>query len=163
MNNPNDGDIPIEVSSPACLMHEAGDAYMGYADKDELIAFLNALLEAEHAVAHVILESENASGSCAITDLVRGIHKDEVYFCAMLIRHIKRLGAIPSPRAGAFYEKARAFADLRERIAFFTRHQGTIVRKLREILPRVRDNQLHADLSEILRSHEANITLASKF
>ena len=28
-------------SSPACLAHEADDAYMGYATKDELAAFLN--------------------------------------------------------------------------------------------------------------------------
>jgi hypothetical protein len=37
-----------------------------------------------------------------------------------------------------------------------------VVRKLRELLPRVRDNSLHADLSEMLRSHEANIALATE-
>jgi hypothetical protein len=31
------------------------------------------------------------------------------------------------------------------------------VRKLREMLPRVRDDRLHADLAEMLQSHEANI------
>jgi hypothetical protein len=30
------------------------------------------------------------------------------------------------------------------------------------MLPRVRDNQLHADVSEMLRSHEANIVLAGE-
>jgi hypothetical protein len=35
-----------------------------------------------------------------------------------------------------------------------------VVRKLREMLPRVRNDRLHADLSEMLRSHEANIALA---
>ena len=38
-----------EPSSPACLAHEADDAYMGYATKDELASFLNELLEAERA------------------------------------------------------------------------------------------------------------------
>src|SRR5215213_4006808 len=33
--------------SPACLAHETDDAYMGYATRDELAAFLNELLEAE--------------------------------------------------------------------------------------------------------------------
>jgi hypothetical protein len=47
MTNPTDDDPPVELSSPACAMHEADDAYMGYAGKDELVAFLNALLEAE--------------------------------------------------------------------------------------------------------------------
>jgi Domain of unknown function (DUF6306) len=45
-------------------------------------------------------------------------------------------------------------------ITFLNRGQGWVVRKLREMLPRVRNDRLHADLSEMLRSHEANIALA---
>ncbi len=30
-----------EFSSPACSMHEASDAYMGYPGKNEVISFLN--------------------------------------------------------------------------------------------------------------------------
>jgi nitronate monooxygenase len=55
-----------------------------------------------------------------------------------------------------------AISDLGERIAFLNRGQGWVVRQLRELLPRVRDNSLHADLSEMLRSHEANIALATE-
>ena len=42
-------DLPKEPSSPACLAHEADDAYMGFATKAEIAAFLKALAEAEHA------------------------------------------------------------------------------------------------------------------
>ncbi len=80
----------------------------------------------------------------------------------MLARHIKALGAAPSPNVGAFYAKAMAIADLGERIAFLNRGQGWVVRKLREMLPRVRDNRLHTELAEMLRSHEANIALANE-
>ena len=38
-----------EPSSPACLAHEADDAYMGFATKAEIAAFLTALAEAERA------------------------------------------------------------------------------------------------------------------
>jgi hypothetical protein len=38
-----------EPSSPACLAHEADDAYMGFATKVEIAAFLKALAEAEQA------------------------------------------------------------------------------------------------------------------
>ena len=38
-----------EPSSPACLAHEADDAYMGFATKAEIAAFLAALAEAERA------------------------------------------------------------------------------------------------------------------
>jgi hypothetical protein len=36
-----------------------------------------------------------------------------------------------------------------------------VVRKLREMLPRVRDDRLHVDLSAMLRSHEVNIDLVN--
>ena len=68
-------------------MREAGDAYMGYADRVELAALLDELLEAERQVAN----------------------------------------------------------------------------KLREILPKVRDDRLHAGLTGMLQSHEAGIALVNGF
>jgi hypothetical protein len=144
-------------SSPACSMHEANDAYMGYADKDELATFLNELLEAERAGARVTLESARAAGTGPLAELLRTVQRDEARWCAMLVRRVKALDEEPSPETGALYGKAMAVAELRERIAFLNRGQGWVVQKLREILPRVRDNQLHADLCEMLRSHEINI------
>ena len=64
-------------------------------------------------------------------------------------------------KVGALYDKAMAIADLSERVAFLNRGQGWVVRKLREILPRVRDDRLHADFAEMLQSHEANIAPAN--
>ena len=51
MTIPSDDKAAVEVGSSACSMHQADDAYMSYAGKDELTAFLNELLEAEHAGA----------------------------------------------------------------------------------------------------------------
>jgi hypothetical protein len=42
-------DQPKEPSSPACLAHQADDAYMGFATPAEIVAFLQALAEAERA------------------------------------------------------------------------------------------------------------------
>jgi hypothetical protein len=162
MTNRADDDPADEVSSPACSMHEADDAYMGYAGKDELVAFLNELLEAERAGARVTLETARA-GDGPIAALMTTIQQDEARWCAMLLRSVKALGAAPSPRIGAFYDKAMAIADLGARIGFLNRGQGWVVRKLRDMLPRVRDDRLHADLAEMLRSHEANIALAEEF
>ena len=158
MADRNDDGTEVELSSPACSMHEADDQYMGYASKDELITFLNELLEAERAGARVRLESARVAGSGPISDLMRAIQRDEARWCGMLLGHIKALGEVPSPQVGAFYGKAMAIADLAE--PFLNRGQGWVVRKLREMLPRVRNDRLHADLSEMLRSHEANIALA---
>jgi nitronate monooxygenase len=60
---------------------------------------------------------------------------------------------------GAFYDKAMAITDLTERMALLNRGQSWVVRKLRELLPRVRDESLRIDLQKMLESHEANIAL----
>ena len=40
-------DEPEEPSSPACLAHEADDAYMGFANKAEIAAFIAGLETAD--------------------------------------------------------------------------------------------------------------------
>jgi hypothetical protein len=154
------GDRP-ETSSPACLAHEADDAYMGYATKGELAAFLNELLEAERAGTGVALRSADAANGTPFVDLLRDIHRDEARWCAMLLRHLKALGAPASTKIGAFQEKALAIDPLPERIAFLNRGQGWVVKKLREMMPKVRDDTLHRDLAEMLDSHVANIARAN--
>ena len=67
-----------------------------------------------------------------------------------------------STKVGAFREKALAIEALPERIAFLNRGQGWVVRKLREMLPRIRDDALHRDLGEMLAAHEANIARANE-
>jgi Domain of unknown function (DUF6306) len=162
MTNQPDDEAMKKVSSPACSMHEADDACRGHAGKDELIAFLNELLEAERAGARVTLETGRAADTGQIADLMRAIQRDEARWCAMLLRHIKALGGTPSPKVGSFYSKTMAIADLGDRIAFLNRGQGWVARKLREMLPSLRDDGLQADLAEMLRSHEANIALANE-
>jgi hypothetical protein len=154
-------DEPAEFSSPACSMPEADDAYMGYAGKAELATFLNELLEAERAGSRVTLQSARAASAGPVANLMRTIQRDEARWCAMLIRHLKALDETPSTKVGAFYDKAMAISDLAARTIFLNRGQGWVVRKLREMLPRVRDDGLHADLAEMLQSHEANIALAN--
>ncbi len=153
---------PPKTSSPACLAHEADPAYMGYASRDELALFLNELLEAERAGTGVALKSAQVAGATPFESLLRDIHHDEARWCAMLLRQLKALGVAASPRVGAFQEKAMAIEGLPERIAFLNRGQGWVVRKLREMLPKVRDDALHRDLAEMLQSHEANIARANE-
>ena len=75
----------------------------------------------------------------------------------MLLKQLKALGAPASTKIGAFEGKALAIAGLPERMAFLNRGQGWVVKKLREMLPKVRDDGLHRDLDEMLQSHEVNI------
>jgi nitronate monooxygenase len=96
-----------------------------------------------------------------MAELLHVVHRDEARWCAMLQRQVKALGAIPSSKVGAFYEKAVAIAPLGERVAFLNRGQGWVVRKLRDMLPRVAAEGLRNDLSDMCLAHEANIALAN--
>lgn len=120
------------------------------------------MLEAERAGAWITLKSARGAGNGPIAELMQAIQRDETRWCAMLASHIKALGEQPSPKVGAFYGKAMAIADLAERVTFLNRGQGWVVGKLREMLPRVRDNRLHTNFARMLRSHEANIALANE-
>jgi hypothetical protein len=117
--------------------------------------------DTERAGARVTLESARAAGIGPIADLMQMVHRDEARRCAMLLRHIKAFGETLSPKTGAFYDKAMAIARLGDRITFLNRGQGWVVRKLCDMPPRVRDQGLHSDLAEMLRSHETNIALAN--
>lgn len=151
-----------ESASPVCYAREGDDAYMGYATREELLAFLNELLEAERAGARVTARMTVEAGNGDARTVMRDVQRDEARWCAMLLKWIGRLEGEASTRTGAFYEKCMAIADYSERLAFLNRGQGWVVRKLREMTPKVRDDAMHADFTEMLKSHETNIARANQ-
>ncbi len=146
-----------EVSSAPCYAHGASATYMGFAERDELIAELNTLLEAERAGARVAARLVTDAAEPDLRDLARLIHADELRWCRELFAALVGLKAEPSLNVGGFYENAMAIKDVKARLAFVNRGQGWVVRKLRELSPRVRDDGLHATLRRMLEAHQANI------
>ena len=148
---------PAELASPACLAHEMDDRYMGFASREELLPALNELLEAERAGARVTLATTREMTEGNQTALILSIHRDEARWCGVLTNAIRRLDGAPSAKTGAFYDKAMSIPDQNERLAFLNRGQGWVVRKLKALLPTIRDPAIHADLAAMLASHEYNI------
>lgn len=152
-----------ERASPVCYGAGADDVYMGYANRDDLLAALNELLEAERAGARVALASLQDAAGPDHEKMMRAVHADEARWCAMLSREIRRLDGKPSRKCGAFYGKAMAIADPVERLAFLNRGQIWVVRKLSELMRGVRDDDLHAELRRMAESHRENINAAKEF
>lgn len=144
-------------ASPPCFMHEVAAQYAGHLTREETLELLNALLEAERAGVKVTAAYAREAADDTVKTALREVGRDEGRYCAMLTRHIERLGGAPTDRTGAFFEKAMTVAAERDRLAFLNRGQGWVVRKLRDALPRVPDDALHADLKEMLATHERNI------
>jgi hypothetical protein len=131
--------------------------YQGYLDRDQLLALLNELLEAERAGAKVARAITAEAGDRSAVDTLGALAADEARFCAMLTRQIARLEGDPSERTGAFREKVLALQGLDDRLRLLNRGQAWVVRRLKEALPRVADEPLHADLADMLSVHEDNI------
>jgi nitronate monooxygenase len=52
-----------------------------------------------------------------------------------------------------------AIGDLAGRLSFFSRSHSWVTRKLREMLPKIRDENIYKDLVDMLASFERNIDL----
>jgi hypothetical protein len=144
-------------ASPPCFMHELDPAYLGYLAPDDIVACLNELLEAERAGARGVGRmAREAAGSESAADLA-AVARDEAAFCAMLSRHIRRLGGDPSPATGGFYDKLMARSGEDERLKLLDRGQSWVVTKLKEMLPRLADEDLLEDLRRMCVVHEDNI------
>jgi nitronate monooxygenase len=154
------GDETHVAASPVCYVRESDDTYAGFASRDELIGFCNLLLEAERAGARITARMCVDASGAARRDLLRSIQHDESACCAMLRKWILHLGGEAPDRTGDFYGKCLAIADPDERLAFVNRGQGWVVRKIREMLPKIHDGAMHADLKDMLKLHEANIARA---
>lgn len=96
---------PSASSAKSALDSDAGyssslpeleQSYSRYSNREEVLALLSRLLEAERAVARGVRRmSEQATGAQTRTAL-REIAKDEAQFCAKLSRHIARFDETPS-------------------------------------------------------------------
>jgi hypothetical protein len=153
-------DEPIEVSSPVCYAsgfedHVRANALAG----DDLIAFLNVLLESERAGARVLARWCHEAGPDAGVgaDTLVAVRDDEARFCAGLTRHLERLGAQPSHATGRFYDKAMTLTTWPERLRFLDKGQSWVAREIREKLPRVVDRELFIFLRDMLERHEENL------
>jgi nitronate monooxygenase len=122
-----------------------------------LLDLLGQLLEGERAGARGVAIMSRLAKDERSRAALGAIARDEARFCAMLSRHITRLGGEPSAANGAFYDKLLAIEDARQRLDFLDRGQGWVVRTLREALPGIDDAELHADLTDMLETHERNI------
>lgn len=144
-------------ASPACAAAGMDDAYAGFMTREEVLAFLNLMLESERAGARVLTVLPRQASKPDLAAGLAAVGRDEARYCAMLTRHIERLSGEPSRTTGPFFDKVMALPDLDAQLTLLNRGQGWVAKKIREALPKIRDDALHADLKEMLETHERNI------
>jgi hypothetical protein len=134
---------------------------MSFAERDELVDELTALLEAERAGARVGASLAAEAPDAEYKALSQVIQADEVKWARALFDALVALKAKPSEKVGDFYEKALTLTDFQDRLAFTNRGQGWVVRKLQALTPRVEDQNLRAMLQAMLDAHVVNIASAN--
>lgn len=150
-------ELQAGYASPPCLMHEVDPVYLGYSSREEVLALLNRLLEAERAGVRGARDMGALANSAQARSTLDHVAHDEARFCAMLFGHITRLGETPTRRIGEFHERLAALPALDDRLQLLNRGQGWVVDKLREALPRIGEDGLREDLQEMLTAHQHNI------
>ncbi len=94
-------------ASPPCFMHEFATWEAEPMSLVELRGLLNELLAGERAGARGVGEMCREPVGPDLHIVLHDVSKDEARFCAMLTRHIERLGGTPNRATGGFYEKLR--------------------------------------------------------
>ena len=144
----------IDLASPSCTAALAGNEYMGFMAHEEVVNFLNILLEAERAGARAAVRLAIDTNDRRQSVEMRETHANEVYCCRLLIDELDALGAKVSPRIGDFYDKLMAIPSIDERVVFLAKGQRWVARKIRENLPKIRSDRLHWMLAEMLSLHD---------
>jgi len=120
---------------------------------EEEVAFLNRMLEAERAGARAllsILEQSPRGGEAWVA--LRRVHFEEAHNCALLGKHIERLGADYSHATGDFLGKLLAQEGLRARVEFLAKGLHWAVKRFDQALPRL-DDEARATIASIRESH----------
>src|SRR5690606_16553805 len=107
------------------------------------------------------MKSQHDVSAPEIRDFLKRLSHEEAACCVMLARHVAELSGAATPQVGVFHQSAMAITDISVRLSFLNRGQGWIVRRLKEMLPRVRCDALHADLQKMLKTHERHIDMAN--
>jgi len=156
MTTQNDERMP--ASSP-CYADEMRTEQYG---SSELLSLLNELLESERAGARGLNELSKRPYPPEMVSLLQSLAQDEGRFCVMLRGHIKRLGGTPSDATGVFFEKLVTREGLTAQMDLLDRGQSAVVRMLSDMLPRLRDDVLLADMQDMHDVHVDNIANANR-
>lgn len=123
----------------------------------EVENLLNALADAERAGGRVLHELTPMASNPELRAMLKKVGHDEGYYAGELLAQTRRLGGNPSNKTGDFVEKVRAVPDFIGKLKLLNRGQSWVVRKIREGLPNIGDDELKGFLLAMAAGHEMSI------
>lgn len=138
-------------ASPPCFMHELEYDYI-FLSTPEVLRLLNELLEDQRAGVKAVSELWPQIADATARAVLKDIVRDESRHCAMLTRHIRRLGGSASKETGPFLATLRA-ARSTSRIELLKRRQHRIMCLVHANRHRIDNQVLRWDLEEMAAKH----------
>jgi hypothetical protein len=156
-NQVSDDQDDGNYASPPCFMHEREVGYV-FLSTSEVLRLLNELLEDQRAGVKAVSELWPRTFDATAREMLKDIVRDESRHCAMLTRHILRLGGTASKETGTFLSTLRAACDT-SRIDLLKRRQQDIMRLVHAHRHRINDQLLRWDLEEMAAKHVLHSSL----
>ncbi|WP_336847841.1 DUF6306 domain-containing protein [Pseudomonas juntendi] len=147
------GATPRGASEPTATGPFKSPSDDGIEDGNDLIDWLQMLLEAEHAGALIMVDSLKEARDEALILQLEALHVSEAASCQRLRRSLKRLGAVPSKKVSDFHAKTMIIADMDERLMFIARGQRWVAKRIEEKLPTISQRWLYEELKAVLTLH----------
>lgn len=144
-------------ASPPCFMHEFEHDYI-FLSTPEVLRLLNELLEDQRAGVKAVSELWPRAADATARAVLKDIVRDESRHCAMLTRHIRRLGGTASKETGPFLTTLRAARSM-SHIELLKHRQHRIMRLVHANQQRIDDQVLRQDLEEMAAKHVLHSSL----
>lgn len=141
---------PEPLSSPVCYAAEMQQAW-----RTPLVARLGELLARERAGARALLDSGARTPDPALRGAIGAALRSQTRMCALLVRALQALDAVPDARGAAAHPRAAADAgDVRARLSLYCRGAQEAVGEARALLAQL-EGAPRAELLQGLDGHEA--------
>jgi hypothetical protein len=125
-------------------------------DRDQIIAGLNELLEAERAGVQTLARLRE-DAPAEFLDHLRRIGADEAWSCAGLHKSVTTFGGEPTSKTGDFADKVMALDGLTDRLELLSKGQKWVSRRVERLIEVETPSEVHEFLVEMLRRHDENI------
>jgi len=125
--------------------------------REQQIAFLNRMLEAERAGAKALMAIlDDSPRNGAAWAALRRIHNDEAHNCVLIGKQLERLGADYSHATGEFLDKLLAIQGARARVQFLAQGLRWAVKRFDEAAQSL-DMEAQETIARIRQSHLRSI------
>ena len=143
--------IRTYASSP-CWMHEVDPGYLGYWSRDEVVAFLESLLERER-IGTKALSNIRQAATLRSADLILEFELAQASICLLLQAEIAARGSSGTDPLKDVSNNGGTQSGLEDAIAAARANQAGLSQTIEQAIPNILDSELSSHLTKMMQLH----------